>query len=307
MNPNGSVLTTILDRLRHGTENPDAQDSDAMLLSNYVCPSIVDVLARLNLSSQARIVLSHQFTFDEDEAQYLLPPSIQEVIRVVITDEEDNIVGEIVPHEPSNVMGGIWRLEGPPGAMLLTFDGASVSTSTFHVLYIPNGDSIPHKGDGTLSTSSGVSTFQLDATPTLGFLDRRPNALAGMLLRLLPAAPAAIEVAQIEASYLSGGQWHVRTRLPMGATPGSFPYEIVPNGMQSFMDAVTWHAAVKLSPARRLSNSTVVGLERNYRQAMKTLGDNLAHAQTRRTRYIERRTADNPGTQMSPPLFVLNN
>lgn len=303
MHTTNSYLYTLCERIRAYLDDPDvdAKYTNDYLVRHIISPSQADVLSRLNNTIGSPIILKFELTYDEDETHYTLPPCIQEVLRLVVVDEEGGILLDIVPRDRMNMRGEQWALEGAPGCFELRLNVAYPITSTIEVWYVSNGDVHPHYGTGgTLANQSGTDRFTLDLTPTLGSVDRRPNAYAGQILRLLPDSPAAIEERVITTSYVTSSVWYVEVRKPFTHTAdaGSLTYEIAPAGSQMLYEAIAVWGAMKMGTGRKISQAHQSSLRTQYLQALKTIGDNLTNIQTRVGHHFVRDTIDNPNSRV---------
>lgn len=295
MDSSQSVLKTIVTRTRtHLDEvDVDAKYTDDFMIRHYVCPSIVDVLARLNLNADNPVVNILDITIEDGVSDYALPPCVQTVLALVVQDDDGRVLYDVRPESRFSWRAKGFALEGN----LISIDPV-MSTNGWNVSlwYISNGDTRPHysTGGGTLRTNAdGDQEFVL-GTPTLGEVDRRVNGYAGQLLRLLPASPAALESRVIKRTYVDGTDWVVVLRHPFTETAegDDIPYEIAPGEAEALMDAVSYSAALKLGTARKISEPHARALTLQYRASMKTIGDNLSLINSRLFKRVEKKTQD---------------
>lgn len=309
MNSTNSFLYTVIDRIRLYLDDPDvnAKYTDQHIVQHVVSPAMVDVISRLALTSGAPVLLPVDITLVTDQFVYSLPPCVGSVMAITTIDEDGNDVSELKPRSHFHVDGLGWSLEGLPGHFRLKLGSNSLlGLSSLRVWYVSTGDVHPHYGTGTLADVSGTDTVTLAASPTLGLLDRRPNAYAGQILRLLPTATtAAVEQRIITSSTFSGGVFKALVDLPFTyAADGSVLYEIAPAGSQTLCEAVACWASMKLGTARRITNAHYERLAQHYKAALKSAGDVLTNAQGRIPHHIERNTRDNP-EGLAPAWFPL--
>lgn len=296
MNATGSLLQTIITRTRGYLDDPDvdAKYTDDYTLRHYVMPSMVDVLARLNLNSDNPVVNKLSYTLSDGTFDYTLPPCVQAILRLCTESEDHVVVSEIKPKGLFNWSGPGLALEGN----ILRIDPLVITDNvTVSLWYISNGDVMPHysTSGGTLALNSeGVHEFTF-GTPALGEVDRRVNAYAGQTLRLIPSASGApIEERIIESTRRESGNWiaTLRHNFTETAPAASIPYEVSPPAIEGLIEAVALLSAMKMGVSRKISQPHQQGLQVQYRMAMKTVGDNLSLMQQRTFKQVEKATVD---------------
>lgn len=291
MHSTNSYLYTLLERIRSYLDLPevDAKYSNDYLVRHIICPAQTDVMSRLSHTSGSPVLLTMALTLTGEAQDIILPPNVLWVLRIETIDEDGNRLGEVIPRSFWNPYGTQnWRIEGSPGALVLHIDAAPSGLDTAQIIYQTNGDILPHYGTGTLASGDTVT---LAATPTLGVLDRRPNAYVGSVLRILSAS-GPIEERQITAHAYSGGNWTVTARSDFTyTTNGSVLYEIAPAGSQSLYEAIAAWSALKIG-TNFLAKDRQDSILLQYRAALKTIGDNLTYVQSRVPSHYERKTAD---------------
>lgn len=296
MNSNGSFLSTVLTRVRGFLDEEvlDAKYTDDYLLRHMIVPSMVDVMARLNLGRDEAPVLSFTITIVDEQRDYVLPPCVNQVLRLRGIDEQGNTRFEIFPLGDRNPRGPQWKIEGN----LLVFDPLPLTaTESLEIQYISNGDFFPcyHTSCGPLTesvTGEGYDTLQLPATFTLGEQDQRENAYAGGVLRLIPTT-GKWEERVIEASYYNGTNWFVRVRRPFVATSYTGSFEIAPGGSQPLYHAIATWAAYQLGCTRGMSQKKLDGLLLMHKSAMKSIKDNWSTINAARGTGYDKGTLNN--------------
>lgn len=321
MHTSGSYLYTIVNQARFYLDEVtvDAKYPDAFIVNNLLYPVMSDVLARLNLNQDNPIVVRHPIPLVTNQENYLLPPTCQEIWRLAFMDESGNVLREWFPRGQYNPSGPGWSIEGNE----LAVRPFPTTAETISVWYVPTASVLCHYGTGYLHGDELV----LDDTPTLGMLDKRPNAYAGQVLRVLGHTWQERIILEHEAK-----QRRVTVRVPFeeefeqtssqstGSTGGTFSgsstssgafttsnwsssdpgyahtvtYEIAPVYIAALWEAVSCGVAVKLAVARGMKQDKISMLEREYRKAMKTIMDNLANLQMRAPKGIDRNTVDHP-------------
>lgn len=297
MHSTNSYLYTLLERIRAYLDEPslDAKYTGDYIIRHIICPVQMDVLSRLWLTQGSPVILTYDITVEDDVDHYVLPPCVQQVLRLVVVDTDGVPISDVIPRSIFHQSGSGWAIEGTPGALMLRIEGSDPRAETLQIWYVSNGDILPHYGTGTLADVSGTDRVTLTASPTLGALDRRPNAYAGQVLRILSASPAPIEERPITTSYYSGGSWYAEVRRPFVHTSdGSVTYEIAPAGSQALYEAIAAASAIKLGVGRKISQRHRDELNLQYRAALKTIGDSLTNMQGRLPHHFDRNTVDNP-------------
>lgn len=299
MNSDGSVLNTILTRIRFYLDDPDvdAKYTDDFLLRHALMPSMVDVLSRLNQNAENRVVNRLAYTLSDDTLEYVLPPCMQTFLKMIVQDANGVAVCDMKPRGFDHIWGPGISFEGNILRLdPLRFIGGGPDDLTVYLWYVSNGDVFPHlsTAGGTLALNSdGRHTFTL-GTAAKGQIDRRVNAYAGQTLRLLPASPAACEERVVESSDLVGSDWVLllRNNFTETAVGAAIPYEVCPPSSQALMEATAILAAQKLGISRKISQPHQQALVLQYRSAMKTIGDNLAMMNERSLKTTTKATID---------------
>ena len=294
MHSTNSFLYTVLERIRGYLDDPDfdAKYDNDFLIRHIIAPSMVDVWSRINMNLDNPVVLRHAIEFEKNTEYYQLPPSVGEVWRIALRNSDGRVIDEVMPRNEFHPQGVGWSLEGNT----LRFDpkhAASIGTNTWNIYYVPSGDTMPHYSSGGGTMQADLKTFLLDTTPNLGAIDRRENAYAGQILRVIPAT-GMIEERVIESHDVSLSQ--VTTRIAF-STPlsSNVNYEIAPIGMQSLYEAISAASALKLGSYRKVTGSHYQMILQQYRSSIKSATDNLANLQMRTGKHWQKNTIDNPG------------
>lgn len=295
MESTNSFLRTVLARVRFLLDDPDvdAKYSDDYIVRHCITPAMVDVVSRINNTSQAQVLLKFDITLVDGTTSYKLPPCVHEVLRVVVLNEDDlEVLQDLLPRDRMDYRGKNWSLEGFPGSLTLKTGNVIANTESIQVWYISNGDVMPHAGTGTLDAD--LETFTLASSPSLGALDRRPNSYTGQVLRLIPAT-GAIEERLIATHEKDGSDWVITVDPPFTEnTNGSILYEVAPVGSQPLIQAIAVWASMQVGTARKITESHMGRLRTMYIQALKTIGDNMTAMQSRVPHHFVKATVDNP-------------
>jgi hypothetical protein len=285
MHDGGSFLRIVIDRIRGYLDDPDidAKYSDDFIVRHVIGPCMTDVISRINHNWDNPVVVRHVAGICAGQPYYQLPPSIGEIWRVCTTDDQGNIIDDWKPRGEWNPNGPLWSIEGN----LLSFRPLPRTDVCLEIFYVPNGDVSPHMGTGHWDAENKV--FTMGATPTLGAIDRRPNAYAGQVLRLLPTN-TYVEERVIGVHDVVHGV--LQPRIAFHHESGEMPYEIAPIGAQSLYEAIASSGALKLGAYRKISGTHYQMILRQYQSAIKTVGDNLSNLQMRTAKAWDRNTVD---------------
>jgi hypothetical protein len=285
MHDGGSFLRIVIDRIRGYLDDPDldAKYTDDFIVRHVIGPCMTDVISRLNMNWDNPVVIRHIADLEEGCSYYQLPPGIGEIWRVCTTDDKGNVIDDWKPRGEWNPRGPLWSIEGN----LLSFRPVLASNVCLEIFYVPSGDVSPHMGVGQWDAENKQFTF--GATPTLGAIDRRPNAYAGQVIRLLPTN-SYVEERVIGVHDVVNGV--VKPRFNFHHESGEYPYEIAPIAAQPLYEAIASAGALKLGAYRKISGTHHQMILRQYQSAIKTVGDNLSNLQMRTAKAWDRNTVD---------------
>lgn len=292
MHTSGSILYTILERLRGYTDSPDDKYSDAYLLNHIVMPEYVNVWSRLALSLENPIALRHRITTVANQQSYQLPPNVQEVWGVYSYDTSlDDITLEYRPRGSEFVPGGPgWRIEGNT----LFFRPIPTADQDWDILYMPSGDFMMHYGTGTVDSTT---TITLASSPSLGQLDRRENGYGGGILRVIKKADDSNLVVEERIIRSYNPTTRVATFDPALSTytaTDSVVYEIVPVAAQTMSSAVAAAGAMNLGVAMNVSQKQMEFFRTQYLSHRKTVMDNLTNINQVLPKHFDKKTRNNP-------------
>lgn len=291
MHTSGSILYTILERVRGYLDCPDDKYTDSYILNHAVMPEFVNVWSRLALSMENPLALRHTFSVTTGQQSYQLPPNVQEVWGVYQYDDTaDTISSEYHPRGSEwTAAGPGWRIEGNT----IFFRPAPTSAATWELLYMPSGDFLMHYGTGTVSSTTEVV---LAASPTIGQLDRRLNGYGGGLLRVLKKSDDSVLVVEERIVRSYAPDTRTVTLDPALSSYGasdSVVYEIVPMGTQNMASAVAAASAMSLGVSMNVSQKQMEFFRRQYLGHRKTVMDNVANMNQRLPKHFEKNTREN--------------
>lgn len=305
----GTYLYDVVEQIRSAVDEPsaDSKYDDNWLLRHVVQPSQVDVISRVNLQNDKRVHLYHEFTTSTTQKRYALPPDINRVMRLVQEDARGNVIMDVVPENFYAPSGWGWRVEGN----VLVFQNAPTRAITMRLWYQSNGDFYPvqydadsgEDGAGTalVDISGGGTKIWLPNDTLGGSWDRRQGAYAGAIIRLIPdTGYVPVEELVIKDFVYDTGanRWYLTTfdkvqDVESVFTNALYSGEIIQFPMKHLHMAIGYRGALLMSQKVRMSQSQRRSIQEEFRQAMKTVMDELVNAQARLGNRYERNTVDN--------------
>lgn len=280
----GSFLRIVIDRIRGYLDDPDldAKYSDDFIVRHVIGPCLTDVVSRLNMNWDNPVVVRHIADLEKGCDYYQLPPAIGEIHQLCVTDDKGNVIEDWRPRGKWHPRGPKWSLEGN----LLSFRPSLSQDVCLEIFYVPTGDVSPHMGTGIWDATNKQFTF--GSTPTLGQIDRRPNAYAGQIVRIL--ADSYVEERVIGVHDVVHGV--VKPRYSFHYESGNYAYEIAPIGAQSLYEAIAAAGSLKMGAYRKITANHYKMILAQYQSAIKTVGDNLSNLQMRTGKSWEVTTLD---------------
>ena len=164
MNSKDSIIHFLLDKTRTYLDEPvtNAKYDNDFLLSNFITPSMVNVMARVNLGSDNPIRLEHTITLAKGVNRYILPPNVGEIYRVgKINSESGAVEQDLKPRNEFDKTGPIWQIEGNT-ISFRPFVQDEDDGETLSIFYIPNGDFQMHYSDDGASLDGTKKIVTLD-------------------------------------------------------------------------------------------------------------------------------------------------
>lgn len=300
MHNSGSILKTVIERVRGYMDEPSSKWTNDYLIRYIIMPEMTNVISRMALSADNLILQRYSIDVVPETEYYQLPACVGEIYRVCQYDQSNQIKqdyrmeGEYAPRGPG------WRIEGN----VLAFRPKPLATDSWDVHYTSNGDFFPHYcTTGTLVAVDGnISRLTLGTvTPAngdLGEVDRRPNAYGGAVLRVL-ADSGVREERIISVHDPSDASPYVDVRIPfLHQTAGTIKYEITPPGTATMVQAISASAAMNLGVSMNMSEKMHSFLRIEYRKGKKTAGDTIANMNQRKPKGWDRKTIDNQADRM---------
>ena len=315
------VLETIVPRIRGYLDIPAlaGKYDDAYVVRHGIVPSLTPVWNFLAKQGSGLVTVRHSLSTVVDQKFYDLPPVIGEIWRIAMRDATTNeVVAEAMPRGVYHPRGANWRIEGRS----LSFDPPPQTALDFEIEYLPSGDFKPVQSERfiinadldevTIDLSDTMNTQVLDAgepTGLIGEFDRRPQAYAGQILRLIPDS-GVIEERVVESwSTEDGVEWTATLRRPLefaeettftGEDPDNpMKGEFAPAAHEAVWEAIAAYAAVKLaSYGRQTTTSHIQAMKDQLKSSMIAAASHFAHLQMRTPQHFERATVDNPETML---------
>lgn len=308
MHESGSTILTMIERGRALVDAPSTKWSDTYIVDHVIGPELVNVWSRLALDFQNPPLLHYDIALKDGTRHYQLPPTIGEIWEICERNDDGTIKRRIDCRSSLHPAGPGWRIE----ANTLTFEPEPDLDETWTVLYMPNGDFRAHfsktgriGSDGSSSSSSSVAgrsapenrLFTLGSTTVVGRRDQRPNGYGGGILRILRTVSESVTVHEehlIESHDPVEGRLVLRTPITYYDDGDEVWYEVVPAGLQAFVHAVSVKVALSLGVHKDVSRRKMDELRLMYRDAKKSVADNLTNMNQRQPHHFERDTVHNP-------------
>ena len=306
MDTTRSFLKTVIERVRGYLDDGDfdAKYTDQFLVTHVIMPGLVDVWSRCSLNADNPVLLSYDITLVNDQECYVIPPCVGEVHEIVQYTGTTGAIpnnglptADIYPRHRMSVGGQNWALEGNM-ICFRPFPQDLTGNTTWTIRYTTNGDMAPHystnvAGGSASSLDATRTLFTVSDSPQLGLLDKRENAYAGQILRILDGN---VFEERVIASYNPVTRVATLKRpFSSNVTTGAHIYEIAPAQSQGMVEAVSLACSLKLGAWRKIAQSHAQMLNMQYRSAIKTIGDNLSNMQLRTGKGWAKDTRDSPG------------
>ena len=291
MHSTNSFIYTVIERIRGYLDDPDldAKYTDDFLIRHIIMPSMTNVMARINNSLSNSVVSKLLIPTVANTQYYQLPPTVGEIWNVAAYETDTgNITTDFVPRGHWNPRGPNWALEGN----LLSIRPIPQEGQDLYIFYTHTGDLLLHYGAGTLD--SDLTTFTLSTSPTLGAIDKRANAYAGSILRLLSGNEIEERVVESSTANEYTGSIELTVRVPFDHnSAGSVTYEVAPISSQALYEAVAASGALKLASYKKITGTHFQMIQLQYKDAMKTAADHYANMQMRMPKHLDKDTIDN--------------
>lgn len=298
MTPSNSYIETVLERAWSYTNRSTSEGelSDDYVIRHFILPAQEEVVSRCAATSTAGYIATLNITALAGATATQLPPCVGSVLRLVSLDSAGNEATDWLPRALTSPSGPGWRLAGNT----IVFEPPLDRDYTFNLRHTVTGDFVAHyaavANGCTIATGGLVVTM---GTPTLGYVDRRPNSLIGQMFRLLPAS-GIIQERLIVSHDAAAGTITLGSALT-GSYGGStkYAYEVSPPVTQAFMQAVACRAALGLGTRARLPEGQLELIRRTYADAIKTIRDRLSTMQGRTPPSFDRNTVDNEDVRIA--------
>jgi hypothetical protein len=273
----------------------DAKYSDDFLIRHIIMPSMVNVNSRINNSMTNPVVSRLRISLVDDQQYYQLPPTVGEIWNVCeFNTELGTITKDYAPRGHYNPRGPNWKIEGNQLSILPLPEQAK----DIDIFYTHNGDLLLHYGTSTTSNgalASDLVTFTLDSSPTIGAIDKRPNAYAGAVLRVLSGNVVEERIIDSSSSSKESSviEVTVRTAFDYHTSGEDITYEIAPSGFQPMYEAIAASGALKLASYKKITGTHFQMIQLQYKDALKSAADHYANIQMRMPKHLDKDTIDN--------------
>jgi hypothetical protein len=178
----GHFLDRVISEARRYADEPsvNAKYSEAVLIEK-ITTLWTQLWTDLSLTMDSPIVVRHDITVVSGQQNYLLPPTVGEILSLRKIDTNTDLpTWESWPQSYYNPYGPGVTVEGN----MIRFTPIWNTGETLRLEYTPSGETYPHEGGCTVL---GSSSLIIGGTPSAGSLDTRENAYAGYVIRLFHA------------------------------------------------------------------------------------------------------------------------
>ncbi len=294
MDKSGSIIKGIIERVRAYTDEAsfDAKHDNNFLTRQIIAPAFAEIVRRLNNAGDGQLVSRFEITLEKDREYYQIPPVVGHIIRVVEVDER-RIQADYVPRNEFHPRGPNWVIDG----RALRFNPVPTKEQDIEVWYVPGSEVPIIHGTGNLIDDP--KTFAV-GTVALGTQDRRTNAYAGQLLRVLPDSGEWIEIPI--SSSLPDGTLSLRGDRSISSPLSDVPFEIVPVWADLMAETVAHLSNMKIASIRGASRSQREAHQQDFAISLKGLRDTLGDMQSRTGKHFDGDTVDTSAHQYSYPV-----
>lgn len=298
MHPSGSLIKTACEtvRLLLNEATADAKYDDALITRTVLSHALSTLVSRASQGQDNPLFVRMQLDLVSNQEYYQLPPDVLQVFRLVKFNEAGQMEWDWRPRNEFHPLGPGWSLDGNT----LRINPYPVVDDSLQVWYLPAGRFNIHYGEsGVAPGLTNVTTFTMQATPTLGLLGRQESEYAGGILRVMDDGSTGVTYERVISSYdVATRRATIRLPIPL-LTKTTLKYEVVPAGSGPFWEAAASHAAIRLGTGRKITQQQMADLVRQHGADMKTLRDTLMQMQGRVSKHIERNTIDHPEATVS--------
>jgi len=291
-------LDRIISNIRLQTNESladDKYDNTAIIdLIKQCWPQIVEEINRL---AGNPIIVRHTISVTANQAEYILPPHVGEVLWLAKIDDETGLISwEVRPRSLWNPYGPRVTWEGNVMRLQPVFQ----STTELQLWYIPNGEISPVTGT-IASWTPSTKTALLSSAATIGTFDKRTNAYAGYFLSCTDAgAGGHTETLTVNSSSVeSDGKTSLVTNIVFADfTPfvGDV-IELMPMGLNSRIELAVSLYCSSVLLSFETDAKQVQLIERQYSRVMRGLRMGAARFEGRVGKYWDRQTPEHSRSQ----------
>lgn len=166
MHTSGSILYTILEKVRAYLDLPDmdAKYDDSWIVRHVIAAATTLVMSRINMTTDAPIVLRFNVSLLQGVEHYILPPTVQEVWRIAKFDDSGRMVWDWSPEDEMHPWGPGWALDGN----VLRIWPLPLTDEEVTVWYVPNASVTPHfSSGGSVQNFAFTTASWTEATKTV--------------------------------------------------------------------------------------------------------------------------------------------
>lgn len=281
-----SVLRTMIKRFRLAADEPEtmAKYDNSTLVNEVFGESMANVIGRLAMDSDSVVVATATLTVVEGTEDYALPNAVRTILGIREESTRKFLRDETLPRSfgaATHERG--WRIEGNT----LRFHPQPTRGEEYTLYYVPTGLGRMHYAtDGELTgTGTQDARLVLSASPTFGQLETVEGALVGTCVRLIGGGGRPTEELVVASHTWNedDDQWEVTFRSPpLRTANGTVTYEVVPQFLESIIEAVVYDAAMAVGTSRDWSPTKMGYARMRYQSAIKTVTDRWANMEGRK-------------------------
>lgn len=281
------------------------QTNESLADNKYTDNAIIDLIKQcwpqlveeLNRVGSNPIIVRHSISIVANQAEYILPPHVGEVLWLAKIDSNSGLISwEVRPRSLWNPYGPRVTWEGNVMRLQPIFQEAV----DLELWYIPNGDIFPVTGTISSYTNS-TKASTLSATAVTGTFDKRLNSYAGYTLSITDGNDSGImeEIPVLSSTVESDGKIQCITALAFtGFTPASGDIiELVPIGMNSRVELAISLYCSSMLLSFETDAKQVQLIERQYSRVMRGMRMSASRYEGRVGKFWDRQTPENRRSQ----------
>lgn len=288
------IITQIRLQTNESLADGKYNDNAIIDLIKQCWPQIIEELNRIGSNP---IIVRHSIAITANQAEYILPPHVGEVLWLAKVDETSGLISwEVRPRSLWNPYGPRVTWEGN----IMRLQPVFQSAVTLELWYIPNGDIFPVTG--TLdSWTANTKTAVLKTAAATGTYDKRTNAYAGYVLSVTDADAGGTTEEIIVSSSSVASDGKTTCVLPLefaGFTPAtSDVIELLPIGFNSRVELAISLYCSSILLSFETDAKQVQLIERQYSRVIRGMRMSASRYEGRVGKYWDRQTPENRRSQ----------